>query len=220
MARLEIPKSLPNLPWGTLRPDRLDRVRYRFGGRRDRASAPSPRPARFAFRPAGGFRPSPGLSSVLLAVLFAGIAGAALMFLFDPGMGRRRRGLLRDRGGAAFRRTFRRLGRSARGAAAGAYGLTQKVIHRLPRAREPLDDVTLARKVESILFRDPELPKGRINLSADRGVVVLRGELDDAEEIRFVEDAVRRVPGVHRVESYLHLPGTPAPNKEPARRAS
>jgi osmotically-inducible protein OsmY len=135
-------------------------------------------------------------------------------------MGRRRRNLLRDRGGAAFRRGSRRLNRTARGTAAGAYGLSQKAIHLIPRERAPLDDITLARKVESILYRDPELPKGRLNISAREGMVELRGELDHPEEIRTVEAMVRRVPGVRRVNNLLHLPGTVAPNKEPAWRAS
>src|SRR5262249_25131392 len=106
-------------------------------------------------------RPATAARPVLLAILFGALTGAALMFLLDPGMGRRRRNMLRDRGGATLRRGFRRINRAARGTAAGAYGLSQRAIHLLPREHPPLDDVTLARKVESILFRDPELPKGR-----------------------------------------------------------
>ena len=43
----------------------------------------------------------------------------------------------------------------------------------------PTDDVTLRDRAESILFRDPKVPKGTINLSAERGILVLRGEVPE-----------------------------------------
>ena len=60
------------------------------------------------------------------------------------------------------------------------------------------------------MFRDPDIPKGRININAEGGVIVLRGELERPEQINAVEAAVRRVAGVRDVENLLHLPGTPA----------
>jgi osmotically-inducible protein OsmY len=53
-----------------------------------------------------------------------------------------------------------------------------------------------------------------INVDACQGVIHLRGELPSPEAIDRVTRAVRRVAGVETVESYLHLPGQPAPNKE------
>jgi osmotically-inducible protein OsmY len=76
--------------------------------------------------------------------------------------------------------------------------------------RMPPNDATLARKVETQLFADPDLPKGRININAEHGVVVLRGELDRPEEIDAVETAARKVSGVLDVKNLLHLTGTPA----------
>ena len=74
-----------------------------------------------------------------------------------------------------------------------------------------VDDATLVDKVESAIFRDPAVPKGRININAERGRVVLRGEVDQSEQISALDAAARQVPGVKDVENLLHLPGTPAP---------
>jgi osmotically-inducible protein OsmY len=80
-----------------------------------------------------------------------------------------------------------------------------------PARGEQPDDVTLAHKVESIVFRDPRFPKGQINVNAEDGEVFLRGQVDDPELVRELERSVSQVPGVRRVENLLHLPGTPAP---------
>ena len=75
------------------------------------------------------------------------------------------------------------------------------------------DDVTLARKVETEIFRDAEVPKGQINVNAENGVVVLRGEVEEPELIRDLEEKTRNVQGVQEVENLLHTPGTPVPAK-------
>jgi osmotically-inducible protein OsmY len=53
--------------------------------------------------------------------------------------------------------------------------MTQKAVHRKERPREQPDDAALARKVETELFRDADVPKGDINVNAEDGVVFLRG---------------------------------------------
>ena len=70
------------------------------------------------------------------------------------------------------------------------------------------------------MFRDPTIPKGRINVNAENGVIELRGQLDSADQIERIAARVRQVPGVLDVANLMHLPGTPAPNKEAALRAS
>jgi len=80
-----------------------------------------------------------------------------------------------------------------------------------PGGTSAVDDATLVDKVESAIFRDPAVPKGRININAERGRVVLRGEVDQSEQIGALDAAARQVPGVKDVENLLHLPGTPAP---------
>ena len=140
---------------------------------------------------------------------WAGI-GAALMFFFDPQQGRRRRAMAKDRTAGMLRRIFRRLGRAGRGVSAQAYGLTQKITHIREKEKE-LDDVTLARKVETEIFRDADAPKGQVVVNAVDGVVYLRGEVESEDRIRTLEEATRKISGVKGVENLLHLPGAPAP---------
>ena len=142
------------------------------------------------------------------------LVGAALMFFFDPQEGRRRRALAKDRAGALVRRLGRRSGRAGRAVSATAYGVTQKVTH-LREKEKDLDDVTLARKVESEIFREADAPKGQVDVNAVDGVVYLRGEVESEEMIKNLERATRKVVGVKGVENLLHTPGTRAPTTPP-----
>lgn len=147
-------------------------------------------------------------------LLGLGAAIAALTYFFDPQNGARRRNMTRDRVLAFVRRGGRSAGRAGRGVAAEAHGLKQKATHLKEEAKPQPDDVTLARKVESEIFRDADVPKGRINVNAEGGTVYLRGEIDDPDLIKDLEKAARKVQGVREVENLLHAPGTPAPTKE------
>lgn len=146
----------------------------------------------------------------------AGAAGAALMFFLDPDRGARRRHIARDRVAAAARREVGRVRRLQRRAASDAYGLSRKIAHLVPADAPPPNDATLVQKVESVLFRDPAVPKGRININAEDGTIVLRGELARPDQIDALVMAVRRVPGVRAVKSLLHLPQMPPPHKQEA----
>jgi osmotically-inducible protein OsmY len=137
--------------------------------------------------------------------------GAALTYFFDRDQGRRRRAMARDRVAALFRRTARRGERLGRAASAEAYGVAQKVKHLEEEPKPQPDDVTLARKVETEIFRDADVPKGQINVNAENGKIVLRGEVGQPEMIRDLEERARSVQGVQDVENLLHLPGTEAP---------
>ena len=75
------------------------------------------------------------------------------------------------------------------------------------------DDQTLVDRVESEIFRDRKEVKGKVNINAEEGLVVLRGQLDSQELIDDLVNAVREVDGVRNVENLLHTPGTEAPTK-------
>lgn len=156
----------------------------------------------------------------LVAPTAAGfLVGALGAFFLGPDNGRARRRLARDRAGAAIRHSRRRLARTARVRLAFLRGRVLGLVHRLGRMQTTeLDDATLAHKVESVLFRDPAVPKGQISINAEQGAVFLRGEVGSDDLIRQLEQAVREIPGVHAVENLLHLPGTPAPHAAPVGR--
>src|SRR5215218_8920243 len=124
--------------------------------------------------------------------------GALLAYFFDPDNGRRRRALARDRIPAFFRRMSERAERTGKTVAAEAEGVKQKAQH---------DDVTLARKVETEIFRDADVPKGQINVNAENGKIVLRGEVEQPELIQDLEKKTKKVQGVTEVENLLHTPG-------------
>src|SRR5437588_7324819 len=61
-------------------------------------------------------------------------------------------------------------------------GLPRRVTHL--RDLDPLqNDPDLADRIRSEAFRGLDLPHGRINVSAENGVIVLIGELDRPDEI-------------------------------------
>lgn len=76
-----------------------------------------------------------------------------------------------------------------------------------------LTDTALARKVESELFRDSRVPKGKIDVNAVERVVYLRGEAKTPEMVNDLERLAAAIPEVERVENLLHLPKTPAPTR-------
>ncbi|MGN6431693.1 MAG: BON domain-containing protein [Gaiellaceae bacterium] len=139
----------------------------------------------------------------------AGAIGAALAYFFDPDNGRRRRKQLIQRTGKAFRQAGKRAG----DAAAQAEGVKQKTTHRKEQEKPQPDDVTLARKVESEIFRDRDVPKGKINVNVEDGVVYLRGELEQPDLIEDLEKQAQKVQGVQGVENLLHAPGQEEPTR-------
>jgi len=139
--------------------------------------------------------------------------GAALAYFFDPQNGRRRRNMTRDRLLAFFRQGARKTERAGRAVAAEAEGLKQKATH-LREEEKDFDDVTLARKVETELFRPADAPKGSVNVNVENGVVYLRGEVEQPDMAEDLEKRARKVQGVREVENLLQLPKTAAPTKE------
>ena len=72
------------------------------------------------------------------------------------------------------------------------------------RDSSELNDPAIARKVESEIFRDDDVPKGSINVNAENGVVYLRGEANSPEQVEQLAKAARSVGGVREVKNLLH----------------
>lgn len=158
---------------------------------------------------------------LVMALLGAALAGAVSAYVLDPKLGKGRRAKARDRYAGNMRHASRRAGRGARRARAFAVGRSRRARHAIGRHEHPyVDDITLVQRVESQIFRDPHVPKGRLNVDAVHGTVFLRGALSRPEQIRDIESAAAKVPGVVRLDSFLHLEGTPAPNKVDALAAN
>ena len=94
-----------------------------------------------------------------------------------------------------------------------ARGAASTVTPTPTRVEDP-DDVTLARKVETEIFRAPEAPKGDVSVDVQGGIAHLRGEADEEWADRLASEA-RNVEGIRGVENLLHPPGTPAPDAPP-----
>lgn len=133
--------------------------------------------------------------------------GALLAYFFDPENGSRRRAAVRDRIVSAKGKseTMRQT------VSAEAQAAKEEATH--VKDKPQPDDATLAHKVETEIFRDSDIPKGRINVNAENGKVVLRGEVEEPEMIKDLEKRTKKVQGVQEVENLLHVPGTPAPTK-------
>jgi osmotically-inducible protein OsmY len=139
----------------------------------------------------------------------AGAIGAALAYFFDPDNGRRRRKVALDKAG----KYLRQAGSQAQDVGAQAGAVQAKATHLQEQDKPQPDDVTLARKVESELFRGADVPKGQINVNVEDGVVYLRGQLEQRDLIEDLGAQARKVQGVLAVENLLHVPGEEAQAK-------
>jgi osmotically-inducible protein OsmY len=152
--------------------------------------------------------------SRLITLLLGAAAGAAAAHFLDPDNGARRRGQLKDKSGQAKAGATQAVG-TVSAAAEKAKGAAMNVAPSAvkPTRLEDADDVTLARKVESEIFRDADAPKGAVSVDVQDGVAYLRGAVDDEWIARLADDA-KKVDGVKGVKNLLHRPGTPAPTAD------
>jgi hypothetical protein len=139
--------------------------------------------------------------------LIAAVLGtAAATYFLDPDQGRRRRNTTRDRVTGFFRRETRKTERAMRHGSSYAHGMVARAEHAMRGEQPPGDDRTLAHKVETILFRPADAPKGHVNIDAVDGIVTLRGQVERVEQIRELEEKARAINGVRDVENLLHTP--------------
>ena len=144
--------------------------------------------------------------------------GAVGEYFLDPDNGARRRNLVRDKALAWIRGPFQTVAAEAERKASYVAGKAQGVIHKVKvggdeRDASRLNDPALQAKVESVVFRLAEIPKGSINVNVEDRVVYLRGEVEQLEMINRLIGEVEKVEGVEEVRSLLHTPGTSAPMK-------
>jgi osmotically-inducible protein OsmY len=154
--------------------------------------------------------------SRIATLLFGAAIGAAATHFLDPDSGRRRRNQLRDKAGSKASSGASRAASSASYAAGKAKGAVATATPSMPgRGLDDPDDVTLARKVETEIFRDADAPKGDVSVDVQAGVVYLRGTVAEEAWIDRLADEAKKVDGIKGVKNLLHRPGTPAPTAEP-----
>src|SRR5438309_7958373 len=127
------------------------------------------------------------------------VAGAVAAALLDPERGRSRRAQVRDRGGAAIRRTFRRTERGLRSVQSELHGAAQRLQHLQPEEADA--SYRLVDRVQSELFRDPSIPKGQLNVSVEEGTVVLRGHVESDSLKSMIERRARGIAGAQQVDN-------------------
>lgn len=136
----------------------------------------------------------------IVTVLCAAGVGAALMFLFDPDNGRRRRALLKDKS-AHYARTAQEV----------EAGLVRQTLHHVRgalasirtqvAAAEPVDDAVLTERVRAALGHVvPDV--NSIDVKVRDGCVVLKGPVTP-DEMGEIVACAERVRGVQQVENRL-----------------
>ena len=75
------------------------------------------------------------------------------------------------------------------------------------------EDARLAEAVRIALAEEPGLLSAPVDIEVAGGRVTLRGELEQPDGIVAVERKAAAVEGVLALQSLLHLPGTPAPER-------
>lgn len=154
---------------------------------------------------------------MLVRTVVVGTVSAALSYFLDPDQGRSRRARAKDRAAAAGRRAGRKMSRRARYLAGRTRGIALRA--RGAGRPSPEDDLEVAEQIRQRLV-ELSFSTTDVTVEVVEGVARLRGQVATEQEQKIVEEKVSHAAGVREVESYLHLPGTTAPNKSSALRAS
>jgi osmotically-inducible protein OsmY len=148
--------------------------------------------------------------------MIAALGGAGLMYFLDPGMGRRRRALLRDQL-VKFRNRFEDTAQATQKHVENrAQGIAAETRSRLQQ--EPVSDETLVARVRSEMGRVVTHTRA-IDVTANQGRVTLRGNIL-ASEVDSLLRTVRAVPGVQDVDNQLRLHDQPENMPQPQNNPS
>jgi hypothetical protein len=152
------------------------------------------------------------------------VVGAVASHFLDPDRGHARRAKLRDRMGGGARHTAKRGARAARRRLRYLGGRLEGARHQaLSHRQSPpggADDAVLVQRVRSVVLGRSEFAALGVTVDACRGTLTLRGEVPSLAVGERLATTIAAVPGIAEVANLLHEPGTPAPNKLDALRAS
>jgi hypothetical protein len=143
--------------------------------------------------------------------------GAIAAYYADRDRGHARRTRDADRARATLRRRRRQAASNSRYKTGRAEG--EAAIRAGAGRFHPVDDRAVADHLRAVLS-GLDVDTSDVNIEVVDGVVRLRGQVADRKISLRVVSAVSGEPGVRFTESFLHLPGQPAPNKVAALRAT
>jgi hypothetical protein len=147
-------------------------------------------------------------------IALAGLAGAAVAYLFDAIDGSARRTRLRARimTAIARRRTVVETAHAPlpedaapEPSAEISEALDEPAKEAIPLGpgATPTDDEALASRIRTEVFGRPDLQTGRVVIDVVRGVAFLRGEMKDGHAIEEIMERTRSVPGVRGVHNLI-----------------
>jgi hypothetical protein len=160
-------------------------------------------------------------------IAIAGLAGAAVAYLFDPIAGSARRSRLRERISAFTRRRVTReemprlpvdtVSAPMKEVADTPEGPMKDEIADTPerpmkeavavtREDRPNSDAAIADRIRMRVQTRPDLETEGLVVDVLRGVAFLRGDLKDRAQIDEIVDLTGAVPGVQKVQNLIHLP--------------
>jgi hypothetical protein len=137
----------------------------------------------------------------LLSMLTTAGIGAALVYLYDPVSGNRRRAVVRERANKGIQDAQRFLEVSSRDLQNRSLGMLEEMRSRL--AGQKVDDDKLVRRVASKLGHYMSRAKD-VGITAEDGVVTLEGPILSTE-VDAVMRMIARIPGVREVHNQMEL---------------
>jgi osmotically-inducible protein OsmY len=137
-------------------------------------------------------------------IAIAGLAGAAVAYLFDPIAGSARRSRIRKRLSAFARRRAAPEEMPRLPVDVGSAPIKEALA--VTREDRPNSDAAIADRIRTRVQGRPDLETGGLVVEVLRGVAFLRGDLKDRAQIDEVVDLTGAVPGVQEVQNLIHLP--------------
>lgn len=157
-------------------------------------------------------------------LVIGGAIGAGVTYFLDPELGPGRRARLQSQFGATLSRGKGKFARAARQLQGRAQGAVVQLQAAAAPARQAAaapareDDLTLLSRVESVLHAVPGFPRSTVEAEVVDSRLILRGEVDSADQAREIVQAASQVRNIAVVESLLQVRGEQAPNKAASRR--
>jgi hypothetical protein len=150
----------------------------------------------------------------LLSVLTSAGIGAALVYLFDPVSGNRRRALVREKANRSVHDAQRFLEVASRDLQNRSLGMVEELRSRM--AGQSVDDDKLVRRVAAKLGHHVSRAR-ELGITAENGIVTLQGPIL-SHEVDAAIRAIARIPGVREVHNQLEVHEASADMQHPSRK--